>query len=214
MSWKDFVENVTTPGFMTEAVEEFKQINRELCDDLADVFRNEGKEVADSISELVGKSCVAVATQSMDAFNDPTTEPVPGTPVYVLFNAHKQCTGIYAGDGNVVYQDRFGFIQTMDMLSFATDMETMNQPDHVYCCCNGDESEAPEDILARALKLEEECPIKRFESDMEFVWYALTGEEGDFKVSLQDIKDRMIGIDTEWRPWVYEQARNNREHVC
>ena len=211
MSWKDFVENVRTPGFVTDAVTEFKQINRELCEDLADVFRNEGVEVADAVGDMLGKTCVAVTTGTMDAYNDPIGEPLPGTPVYCLFEKGQTRAGIHAGGGKVLYYDQFGLVDIADALTFATAPDTFVQPDFIYCCCDGDDSEGSAEVFGRGMVYNNEFCNNTFRNDLNFVWYALTGEIPDSDKSLNDIKDSISGHKIEWRPWYYTAESSSND---
>jgi len=211
MGWKDFVENVKTPGFIGEAVEEFKQINRELCEDLSDAFRNEGMEVVEAVGDAFGKTCVAMTTGTMDAYNDPISEPLPGTPVYCLFERGKTRAGIHAGGGKVLYYDQFGLVDIADAMTFVTDVETFSQPEYIYCCCDGDDSQGSAEVFGRAMKYNNELCEETFRNDLNFVWYALTGEIPDDDKSLDDVKGCMSGHKIEWRPWHYSPVESQEE---
>ena len=212
MGWSDFVENVRTPGFLEGAVKEFNQINKELLDDLSDVFRNEGVEVVDAVGEAFGKTCVAVSTGTMDAYNDSIEEPLPGTPVYCLFEKGKTKVGIFVETEKILYRDQFGFIECTAPLTFATDLETLLQPEYIYCCCDGDTPKCDEAILERAMKYDNEICLDTFKNSYDFVWYALTGEFPEEEKSLKDIKKCMNGDKIEWRPWHYSPLNSDDDY--
>jgi hypothetical protein len=212
MGWSDFIENVRTPGFLEGAVKEFNQINNELLEDLSDVFRNEGVEVVDAVGEAFGKTCVAATTGTMDAYNDPIEEPLPGTPVYCLFEKGKTRAGIHVGGDNIIYYDQFGFIEVTDILTFATDTDTLAQQKYIYCCCDGDDSKGSTEVLGRAMKYDNEICLDAFKNSYDFVWYALTGEITEEEKSLNDIKSYMIGNKIEWRPWHYSPLNSDEKY--
>jgi hypothetical protein len=77
MSLSDFIYNITTPGALTDLVEELTQITAELVDELGETCRNEGVEVL---------KATPVALKEISEISSPIINP---TPINIARSAYR-----------------------------------------------------------------------------------------------------------------------------